>query len=455
MVCSALVRFTYAETNACLAVLTAKDYSGDGFWSRGQSLSSDYTIPRILADSELPENLCGGVYRAAQKASAGQKRKLTYAERQQRRKERKFGKSEGDSLGIDEKARSALEKGKGKAGTAFKPRVAQSQRGRDLRAEAAVKRMEAMQKQASSSSSSKEKKEESSNDEDEYTTEEEEGTVEVAGNRAVKVEDGDDEDWGELQDVMKLACSTSGGQSNGVSTSTGSKVKRKKASSTETESSEDERSSAKSSKAAKPPAKKVAKGKTTAKKSRGSDSGSLSESSDDGPSRAALAYAARKAAEKAEAEKEGSSDEVPKGKKKGKARETESESSDDKPAKSTSAAKKAPTKTSNGKQANGNQPSIADYVSKPSGTPARSVHSVLESASTSGRELGSARAGTSSRITSGGQVVCSACTTENDPDLALCMMCSNVLHRDRTPHWTCKTCGDGAYSVGNVSDGYR
>ena len=441
-----------------LTGLTARGYTGDGFWSQGQLLSSEYTAPRVLADGELPENLCGGVYRAAKKAAGGGKRKLTYAEQKQRRKERKFGKSEGDALGLDEKARSSLEKGKGKAATTVKPRVAQSQRGRDLRAEAAAKRMEAMQKEASAAgSSSTSKKEESSNEDDEYTTDDEEGAVDLGGiGRAVKVEEGGDEDWDELQDEMKLACSTSAGQTQGGSGTIGTSSKRKKASSTEAESSDNERDRSstppRKAKAARP-TRKAATSKTKSKK--GKNRGSETESSEDEPSRAALAYAVRRAngqgnSETVQKDKEAKSTE------KGKARGTESEDSDDEPPKTKAGAAKAVSskaadiKPAKDDAANGKQPSISSFVSK---APAASGSTLSSSSSskptnvTASHSNGSVGCASAPAMTSAGQMVCSACTTENDPDLALCMICSNVLSRGTTPHWICKTCGDGAYAV--------
>ncbi|KAI9844658.1 MAG: hypothetical protein M1838_002077 [Thelocarpon superellum] len=140
------VRDGYA---AELRALWAKDYTGDGFWSRGQPLlSSEYTTTSLAADDPTPDSLCGGIYRTA---SSGRKRKrgkpknvaaarpaLTYAERQQRRIARKFG-TNGVALGEDQTARVAWHKGKKVKG---KPRVAGSARGRELRAAAALARFQ-------------------------------------------------------------------------------------------------------------------------------------------------------------------------------------------------------------------------------------------------------------------------------------------------------------------------
>ncbi|KAL9024525.1 MAG: hypothetical protein Q9196_006454 [Gyalolechia fulgens] len=97
----------------------------------------------------MPERLCGGTFRTRR----GRKRKrggvkgeegLTYAERRQRRIERKFGK-DGKLLGWEEEARVKLENGKKPKG---KPRVAGSARGRELRAAAALARFSAQKEDA-------------------------------------------------------------------------------------------------------------------------------------------------------------------------------------------------------------------------------------------------------------------------------------------------------------------
>ena len=121
--------------------LWAKGYTGDGFWGRGKTLLSERyenTIP--IAPEVMPRSLCGGTFR-----SRGRKRKrrgaaagegLTYAEKKQKRIEKKFG-ANGMALGGDDETRVKLEDGqKVKA----KPRVAGSNRGRELRAAAALAR---------------------------------------------------------------------------------------------------------------------------------------------------------------------------------------------------------------------------------------------------------------------------------------------------------------------------
>ncbi|KAL8693066.1 MAG: hypothetical protein Q9218_002030 [Villophora microphyllina] len=130
-----------------LRELWGKGYTGDGFWGRGKTLLSEqYEHQGSWEQEVMPEQLCGGTYRTRR----GRKRKrggvkieeLTYAERKQRRIEKKFGKN-GQALGSEEEARVKLENGKKPKG---KPRVAGSARGRELRAAAALARF-GMQKE--------------------------------------------------------------------------------------------------------------------------------------------------------------------------------------------------------------------------------------------------------------------------------------------------------------------
>lgn len=132
------VRNGYAEE---LRGLWGKNYSGDGLWGRGQSLyTGQYSEDAMPDASSMPEHLCGGTYRSRgrkRKRGAADKPKLSYAERKQKRIEKKFGVA-GEAVGGDENVRLAMERGK----PGPKPRVAKSKRGRDLRAEAALLRFE-------------------------------------------------------------------------------------------------------------------------------------------------------------------------------------------------------------------------------------------------------------------------------------------------------------------------
>jgi hypothetical protein len=131
--------------------LWSKKYTGEGVWGRGQDLESGVFVHDRMPDSaDIPEHLCGGMYRRkSRKRKRGQdeadKPKMTYAERQQKRIAKKFGKhGDGHDLGEDELVRGALEQGKRRYG---KPRVANSKRGRELRANAALARLEAAKHQ--------------------------------------------------------------------------------------------------------------------------------------------------------------------------------------------------------------------------------------------------------------------------------------------------------------------
>lgn len=125
--------------------LWGKGFTGDGLWGRGQTLlSGEYHDGGRTEDEVLPAHVCGGTFRSSRggKRKRGgaelnkEKKKETYAERQQRRMKRKFGVN-GVALGGDEETKVKLENGKKPKG---KPRVAGSMRGRELRAAAALAR---------------------------------------------------------------------------------------------------------------------------------------------------------------------------------------------------------------------------------------------------------------------------------------------------------------------------
>ncbi|KAL8705470.1 MAG: hypothetical protein Q9201_001401 [Fulgogasparrea decipioides] len=124
-----------------LRELWGKGYTGDGFWGRGKTLLSEqYEHQGTWEEAVMPERLCGGTFRTKtgkRRKRAGVKtEELTYAERKQRRIEKKFGRN-GQTLGGEAETRVKLEDGKKPKG---KPRVAGSARGRELRAAAALAR---------------------------------------------------------------------------------------------------------------------------------------------------------------------------------------------------------------------------------------------------------------------------------------------------------------------------
>ncbi|KAK5713931.1 hypothetical protein LTR17_017358 [Elasticomyces elasticus] len=146
------VRNDYAKQ---MEGLWGKGYHGEGLWGRGKDLASGaFTSDRMPDDVQIPEHLCGGTYKRARgkkrkrgEADGGEQPKVSYAERQQKRIARKFGKhGDGNAIGEDELVRGALDSKAGKRHTG-KPKVAKSKRGRDLRANAALARFEAAKAQ--------------------------------------------------------------------------------------------------------------------------------------------------------------------------------------------------------------------------------------------------------------------------------------------------------------------
>jgi hypothetical protein len=139
------VRNAYAEE---MRGLWEKKYLGEGLWGKGRSLENGRFMHDVMPDTrELPEHTCGGTYRRRGRkrkrgAAAGQEGRpqVSYAERKQRRIFKKFGDpTKANTLGTDEDVRIKLEDGKKPKG---KPRVAGSNRGRELRAAAALARFE-------------------------------------------------------------------------------------------------------------------------------------------------------------------------------------------------------------------------------------------------------------------------------------------------------------------------
>jgi hypothetical protein len=130
-----------------MKALWAKGYTGEGFWGSGRTLDEMGVVMgnNILSSQDLEDlPLCGGTYRSRRrkrKARGTQDASnLSWREKEDRRIERKFGKN-GVALGEDEDQRLTLEFNK-KGPIGGKPRVAQSKRGRELRAAAALARFE-------------------------------------------------------------------------------------------------------------------------------------------------------------------------------------------------------------------------------------------------------------------------------------------------------------------------
>lgn len=130
------VRNQYAEQ---MRVLWSRTYTGEGLWGRGALLSTgDFERNTVHADELLPEHTCGGTFRSRRRKRGAKATQLSYQEQKARRILKKFGPN-GQALGDDEDVKAQLEKGHR---TRAKPRVAGSQRGRDLRAAAALARFD-------------------------------------------------------------------------------------------------------------------------------------------------------------------------------------------------------------------------------------------------------------------------------------------------------------------------
>ena len=189
------VRNAYADE---MRALWAKAYSGEGLWGRGRSLESGRFMHDVMPDArELPEHTCGGTYRRRGRkrkrggAATGQngKTQLSYAERKQRRILKKFGDPDkAMTLGTDEDVRVKLEDGMKPKG---KPRVAGSNRGRDLRAAAALARFE----QAKRKPDIKKEDDTDSDTEDEYDwpPTDDEAAVKREGKDFVRICEAEDE----------------------------------------------------------------------------------------------------------------------------------------------------------------------------------------------------------------------------------------------------------------------
>ena len=150
--------------------LWSKGYTGEGFWGSGRTLADmGAAMGNTIVSSEEIQDLptCGGTFRSRRRkrkrGADGQE--LTWKEKRDKRIEKKFGKN-GVSLGEDEDKRLGLElSGKGPIGV--KPRVAQSKRGRELRAAAALARFDTNKKEVDDLKK-EDGMEEESTDDDEY-----------------------------------------------------------------------------------------------------------------------------------------------------------------------------------------------------------------------------------------------------------------------------------------------
>ena len=133
-------RNKYAEE---LRALWSRKYTGEGFWGSGRILSDLQEVAgnnSMTAEDMKDVPVCGGTFRSRRRKRkrAGDGNEMTWKEKRDRRIEKKFGKN-GQNLGGDEEQRIMLEIDR-KGAIGGKPRVAQSKRGRELRAAAALAR---------------------------------------------------------------------------------------------------------------------------------------------------------------------------------------------------------------------------------------------------------------------------------------------------------------------------
>lgn len=210
------VRNLYADQ---MRALWGRGYTGDGLWGRGALLDTgEFETNTVAEGEELPEHLCGGTYRSRRRRKRGRKagEELTYQERKQRRIEKKFGKH-GVALGADDDVKAKLEKGKR---TQAAPRVAGSNRGRELRAAAALARFD-QQKQETQDEDTPKDEESGASEESDYDDPEDmypgaddavdlDGTkmLDTKGNHMVKVcDDENPEDEQAANELKELQSS--------------------------------------------------------------------------------------------------------------------------------------------------------------------------------------------------------------------------------------------------------
>jgi len=158
--------------------LWSKGYTGEGLWGQGRALG---TLEQVIGNNLIKSDeladlpLCGGTFRSRRKKRKAKGPDLTWKEKRDKRIERKFGKN-GTALGEDEDQRLRLEINKKGGGGSLgsKPRVAQSKRGRELRAAAALARFGTNKKEVEQLETAVKKEEEDNETESESGEEYEE-----------------------------------------------------------------------------------------------------------------------------------------------------------------------------------------------------------------------------------------------------------------------------------------
>lgn len=199
-----------------MRILWSKAYTGEGLWGHGRALGTlETAIGNNFVRSEelagLP--LCGGTFRSRRRKRKAKSEgsDLTWKEKRDKRIEKKFGKK-GTALGEDEDKRLTLEissKTKGSLGS--KPRVAQSKRGRELRAAAALARFGTNKKEVAELENAEDDATETETETDYEDFDAAEGdardrdgkkVLDDKGHAMVRVCEGEDHDDAELRNEM-------------------------------------------------------------------------------------------------------------------------------------------------------------------------------------------------------------------------------------------------------------
>lgn len=207
------VRNSYADQ---MRTLWGRGYTGEGVWGRGALLETGAFESNTVSPNDiLPEHLCGGTYRSRRRKRKA-KDQLTYKERKERRILKKFG-ANGVALGDDEDIKAELEKGRR---TQAKPRVADSKRGRELRAAAALARFDQQKKTTEPEKGTPADEDETASEDESETASESEGEghgaididgkrlLDGKGNRMIRVcEDENPEDYDAQNELKELQSS--------------------------------------------------------------------------------------------------------------------------------------------------------------------------------------------------------------------------------------------------------
>lgn len=392
------VRNQYATE---LRALWGRGYVGEGIWGRGQPLNGQYSPETGMPKGEIPEHLCGGGFRSrgGTKRKRSEKPKKTYAEKKEARIQKKFGKAgAGVALGGDLGMRSQLEKGKKVSyGT---PRGTQTNRSRDLRLQAILARQGQSSINPAPEEDDEVKSESASDTESE--TEDEEDSKDVVDRHGRKILDKEGR-------PMVRVC-----EDEDVGSDPNAQAEFRELGHIQEE----------------PPPRKT--------KTSPINANTVFKLSDDA-GKAALPFIKKRPVRFEPSQIHVDEDEV----------STASEDEDDAKAsslKSSYAALPSSLSTKNS-SVESSTPSQCRSIPVVMSTPFKSSEPTrlqLPSESISSKSLASDEAATTPAVpemvdTSQKALSCGVCTTENDPEALICMICSNVLDLERLPnYWYCK-----------------